>query len=300
MNSFHPQSISSSNQKRKSHDPMMVTCERTKFMATYHRQNFSMPDSVIFYIAKNPKTAELYLKMVKTCKYFFIKNEIIVVNRLDDILGKWRVNEKPHDFTKYNCKYWITDEIYASSSRLGFSPIIQKFYQCDVKDLFIYSQIISFNDLSLIISSAEKICLNNVTVKKCDSDIPLEDIIAIAVKAKVISDTKPTIAPKTMKELTKLANFTKLDSCTLHDLSAVFDIDTFYSYMKKNLHTKLYLTFDPQISNAFKNRLEIIVDEILETKQFNYKPPFINFYGLDWQKCRKLYQIYKSLMFVVV
>uniref|UniRef100_A0A914QUP1 Uncharacterized protein n=1 Tax=Panagrolaimus davidi TaxID=227884 RepID=A0A914QUP1_9BILA len=273
---------------------MMVTCKRAKFMEIYYRQNFSMPDSVIFYIAKNPKNAELYLKMVKTCKYFFIKNEIIVVNRLDDFLGKWRVNEKPHDFTKYNCKYWITNEITVSARGLGFSPIIPKLYRCDVKRLRLSFQVVSFTDLSILISSAEKICLNNVVVKKCDSDIPLEDIVAIAVNAKYVDVREPTITPKTMIELTKLSHFLKLDAFTLYDLSEVLDIDAFYSYMKKNTHTKFFLDFDEQISDAFKNRLKTIVDEILESKQFNYKPPFISFIGLDMQKYRKLRQIYYS------
>uniref|UniRef100_A0A914PH50 Uncharacterized protein n=1 Tax=Panagrolaimus davidi TaxID=227884 RepID=A0A914PH50_9BILA len=287
--------MDSSNKKRKAQNSMMIYFIRAKFMAKYYQQNFSIPDSIIFYIAKNPKTPALYLKMVKTCKYVFIKNEIIVVNRLDDILGKWRVNENPHDFTKYSCKYWITDEITVSSGRLGFLPIIQKFYQCDVKDLFIYSQVISFNDLSLLISSAEKICLNNVIVKHANSsDVPLEDIIAIAVNAKEISVREPTISPKTMIKLTKLSHFFKIDKFVLNNLCEVFDIDAFYSYMKKNTHTKFFLKFDEQISDAFKNRLELIVDEILETKHFNFKSPVIDFYGIDIQKYGKLCRIHYS------
>uniref|UniRef100_A0A914PVE4 Uncharacterized protein n=1 Tax=Panagrolaimus davidi TaxID=227884 RepID=A0A914PVE4_9BILA len=298
MDSSHPQRISSSNQKRKAQDSIMVACKRAKFMAKYYRQNFSMPDSIIFYIAKNPKTAELYLKMVKTCKYFFIKNEIIVIDNLDTFLGKWRVNGKPLDFTKYNCKYWISDEIRASTggfvNKNIFLPIIPKLYQCDVKSLSLFYQIISYHDLSLLISSAEKIYLDNVIVKKCDSVIPLEDIVAMAVNAKYIDVIKPTITSKTMKELTKLSHFLKLGYFNLLNLSDVFDIDAFYSYMKKNTHTTFFLKFDEQISDAFKNRLERIIDEILETKQFNYEPPLIRFSGIDIQKYRKLYQIYYS------
>uniref|UniRef100_A0A914P8A9 Uncharacterized protein n=1 Tax=Panagrolaimus davidi TaxID=227884 RepID=A0A914P8A9_9BILA len=298
MDSFIPACATSSKPKREAQDSIMVTCKRTKFMETYHRQNFSMPDSIIFYVAKNPKTAALYLKMVKTCKYFFVKNPIIVIDRLVTYRGKWRVNEKPFDLTKYKCKYWITTKIYASAyesvDKNIFSPIIQKLYRCDAKSLSLHSQVVSFNDLSLLISSAEKIYLNNVIVKKCDSIIQLENIIAIAVNAKSVAVSEPTITPKTMKELSKLPNFTKLDILALYNLSEVFDIDTFYGYMKKNQHTKIYITFDGQISDAFKNRLETIVDEILETEQFNYKPPVINFTGLDFEKYVKLCRIYHS------
>uniref|UniRef100_A0A914QQ73 Uncharacterized protein n=1 Tax=Panagrolaimus davidi TaxID=227884 RepID=A0A914QQ73_9BILA len=299
MDSSNPACATSSNRKRKAQDSTMVISKRARFYAKYYQQNFSMPDSIIFYVAKNPRTAELYLKMVKTCKYFFIKNPIIIIPYLDAYGGKWRVYEKPFDLTKYNCKYWITDGIYADGFKCGnqniFSSIISKLYRCDVKCLILYSQIISYQDLSLLISSAEKIDLNNVIVKHADSSVvQLEDIVAVAIKAKEIFDNKPTITPKTMKELTKLPNFTKLDYFTFCNVSEVFDIDAFYSYMKKNQHTKIYIRFDEQISDAFKNRLEIIVDEILETQHINYKPPFINFAEINIQKYEKLCQIYYS------
>uniref|UniRef100_A0A914QL11 Uncharacterized protein n=1 Tax=Panagrolaimus davidi TaxID=227884 RepID=A0A914QL11_9BILA len=274
----------------------MIICKRARFYAKYYQQNFSMPDSIIFYIAKNPKTAELYLKMVKTCKYFFVKNSIIIIPNLNTDGEEWRCGRVSLNFTKYNCKYWITDEISASArglvNRNIFLPITPKIYRCDAKSLYLHSQVVSFNDISLLISSAEKISLYNVIVKECDSVIPVEDIIAIAVKAKNISVNESKITSKTMKELTKLSHFLKLDNLDLYNLSEVFDIDAFYSYMKKNLHTKFFLTFDEQISERYMNRLKTIVDEILETKQFNYKPPGINFTGLE--EFGKLFGIYCS------
>uniref|UniRef100_A0A914R1I3 Uncharacterized protein n=1 Tax=Panagrolaimus davidi TaxID=227884 RepID=A0A914R1I3_9BILA len=299
MDSSHLQRITSSNRKRKAEDTVMVISKRTKFNTTYRRQNFSVPDSVIFYVAKNPKTAELYLKMVKTCKYFFVKNPIIIVPNLYASGGKWSSDHLPLNLTKYNCKYWITNRIYASNrglvNRNIFSPVIPKLYRCDVKHLSLFHQIIYFDDLSLLISSAERIRFFDVVVKHADSsDVPLEDIVAVATKAKEISADKPTITPKTMKELTKLPNFTKLDYFALHDPSEVFNIDEFYGYMKKNFHTQFLLSYDEQISDAFKNRLETIIDEILETQQFSYKPPVIRFSGLDIQKYRKLYRIHFS------
>uniref|UniRef100_A0A914QRH0 Uncharacterized protein n=1 Tax=Panagrolaimus davidi TaxID=227884 RepID=A0A914QRH0_9BILA len=291
--------ITSRNRKRKSKNSMIVSCKRAKFMAKYQRQNFSIPDSVIFYIAKNPKTAELYLKMVKTCKYFFVKNPIIIIPVLHANCGKWRSGYLPLNLTKYDSRYWITDSIYASAFEFVdkniFSPIIPKLYQCDAESLFFSDQIISYHDLSLLISSAELISFTNVVVKYADcSDVPLEDILAIAANAKYVSATKPTITSKTMKELTKLPNFMKLVYFTLYNLSEVFDIDEFYGYMKKISHTKFFLAFDEQISEGYMNRLETIVDEILETVQFNYKPPVINFTALHREKFEQLRQICNS------
>uniref|UniRef100_A0A914PSI1 Uncharacterized protein n=1 Tax=Panagrolaimus davidi TaxID=227884 RepID=A0A914PSI1_9BILA len=299
MDSSKPVCATYLSRKCKDEDSKMVISKRARFHAKYYQQNFSMPDSIIFYVAKNPKTAELYLKMVKTCKYFFVKNPIIIIPNLFTYGGKWSNGPVTLNFTKYNCKYWITDEICASApglvNRIIFSPIIPKLHRCDAKSLSLSHQIISYHDLSFIISSAERIRFNNVVVKHADgSDVPLEDIVAIAVKVYEISDTKPTIAQKTMKELSKLSHFLKLDDFTLDNVSEAFDINAFYSYMKKNRHTKFYISFFPQPSDAFKNRLETIVDEILETKRFNYKPPVIYFTGLDFEKYRKLCQIYHS------
>uniref|UniRef100_A0A914QEC7 Uncharacterized protein n=1 Tax=Panagrolaimus davidi TaxID=227884 RepID=A0A914QEC7_9BILA len=290
VDSSHPQRISSSNPKREAQGSMM---------AKYHQQNFSIPDSVIYYIAKNPKTAALYLKMVKTCKYFFITKPILVFYFLDTFGGKWRVNVKPLDITKYDCEYWITDVIEVSASEFVdeniLLPIIPKLYQCDSESLSLSDQIISFNDLSLIISSAEEIDLYYVDVKHSDSsDIPLEDIIATAINAKYVYVYRPTITPKTMKQLLQIPHFATLDHFGLYGLSEVFDVDAFYSYMKKNLHTEFYLDFDDQITDAFMNQLETIVDEILQTEQFNYKPPVIYFTGLDIQKYEKLRRICDS------
>uniref|UniRef100_A0AC35FK84 Uncharacterized protein n=1 Tax=Panagrolaimus sp. PS1159 TaxID=55785 RepID=A0AC35FK84_9BILA len=299
MDSSNPACATCFNRKRKAEDSVMVVSKRAKFMTKYYQQNFSMPDSVIFYIAKNPKTPELYLKMVKTCKYFFVKNPIIILSNLYAYGGKWRVKGKQLDLIKYNCKYWITDKIYASAyecvDKNIFSPIIPKLYQCDAKSLFLHSQVVSFNDLSLIISSAKEIDLYNVVVKLADSsDVPLEDIVAIAVNAKVVSADKPTIISKTMKELSKLPNFKKLHNLVLYNLAEVFDINEFYGYMKRNQHTKFNISFNLQISDAFKNRLETIIDEILVTQQFIYKPPVISFTGLDREKFEKLCQICDS------
>uniref|UniRef100_A0A914Q2Y0 Uncharacterized protein n=1 Tax=Panagrolaimus davidi TaxID=227884 RepID=A0A914Q2Y0_9BILA len=299
MDSSNPASATYLNPKLKAQDSMMVIFKRTKFMAKYYQQNFSIPDSVIFYVAKNPKTAKLYLKMVKTCKYFFIKNTIIIIPYLNTDGGKWRSDHFSLNFTKYNCKYWITDNIYASASEFVdkniFSPIIPKLYQCDSESLFLSDQIISFDDLSLVISCAERIRFNNVVVKHAESsDVPLEDIVAIAINAKFVTVIKPTITSKTMKELTKLPHFTKLNNLHLFNLSEVFNIDVFCGYMKKNRHTRFYISFDPEISEAFKNRLETIVDEILETKQFDYKPPVIGFIGIDYQKHENLRHIHFS------
>uniref|UniRef100_A0AC34FM67 Uncharacterized protein n=1 Tax=Panagrolaimus sp. ES5 TaxID=591445 RepID=A0AC34FM67_9BILA len=48
------------------------------------KQYFNLPESVMYYIAMNPSTPEVYLKLIQSCKYFFEKNPILVVADIYD------------------------------------------------------------------------------------------------------------------------------------------------------------------------------------------------------------------------
>uniref|UniRef100_A0A914Q512 Uncharacterized protein n=1 Tax=Panagrolaimus davidi TaxID=227884 RepID=A0A914Q512_9BILA len=92
--------------------------------------------------------------------------------------------------------------------------------------------------------------------------------------------SSPTnITFKTVKELLKLPHFLTLDSFHISDIPDKFDIESFYIYMKKNKQTKVYLNFDDSISEAYKIRLEDIIQEIIATEKHDYAPPFIMFLG---------------------
>uniref|UniRef100_A0A914PJX3 Uncharacterized protein n=1 Tax=Panagrolaimus davidi TaxID=227884 RepID=A0A914PJX3_9BILA len=175
------------------------------------------------------------------------------------------------------------------------SSIIPKLYKCDPKYLFIYNQNIFFHDLSLLFESAEKIYFTDVCVKNDDGSIvSVEKIVEIAVKAKSFTFRGGSITSKTMKELLKIPNFLKLDEFYMYHISEDFDLETFYNYMKKNKTTKFWFYFENQISEAYKNRIETIIDEIITTKKFDYKPPVLAFNGDDHEKFEILRNIYFS------
>uniref|UniRef100_A0A914QDA9 Uncharacterized protein n=1 Tax=Panagrolaimus davidi TaxID=227884 RepID=A0A914QDA9_9BILA len=67
-----------------------------------------------------------------------------------------------------------------------------------------------------------------------------------------------------------------------------FDIESFYAYMKKNKSTVIRFYFDNGISNAFKARIETIIDEIIATRNHDFKVPFIYFEGLVEEKRQKM------------
>uniref|UniRef100_A0A914P5H1 Uncharacterized protein n=1 Tax=Panagrolaimus davidi TaxID=227884 RepID=A0A914P5H1_9BILA len=173
--------------------------KRDQFYSTCFRQNFSLPNNIIYYISKNLKSAKLHQKMIRSCKYFFIKNPIIVINSKlyfhDE--NQWEVELKLYDISKVTYKFWITDYLFIGPQYLKInqtmdknivSPIIPKLYKSAPKYLTLCNQNIFFHDLSFFILSAEKICFTDVCVKNDDdSNVAVENIVEIAVKAKRIT-----------------------------------------------------------------------------------------------------------------
>uniref|UniRef100_A0A914QT93 Uncharacterized protein n=1 Tax=Panagrolaimus davidi TaxID=227884 RepID=A0A914QT93_9BILA len=264
-----------------------IPSRRAQFFAKYFRQNFSLPDSILHHIAKNPKTWKLYQKMIRTCKYFFVKNPILVIRCLSHNKGdEWSADQLLIDLNKLKCKFWVTEEISVfpvveDYNQNVLSSIIPKLYKCDVIFLNLTGQTISYCDLSFVISDAEKINFEDVTLKDENGEIlPLEKLIEASIKAQRIRIIRPTMTSKTFNELTKIPHFANLDSLTLYDLHEDFDIEAFYVYMKKNRRTKFELCFDKSISDGYKARVEEIIDEIKSTKVFDYLPPLVYVYML--------------------
>uniref|UniRef100_A0A914NZN3 Uncharacterized protein n=1 Tax=Panagrolaimus davidi TaxID=227884 RepID=A0A914NZN3_9BILA len=75
----------------------------------------------------------------------------------------------------------------------------------------------------------------------------------------------------------------------MRTLSEDFDIDTFYSFIKKN-NTRISLCFSHTISEAYKNHLEAIIDEIIEAKNHAY----IYFHGLEDTKNNKMWDLFNK------
>uniref|UniRef100_A0A914QA01 Uncharacterized protein n=1 Tax=Panagrolaimus davidi TaxID=227884 RepID=A0A914QA01_9BILA len=188
------------------------------------------------------------------------------------------------------------------------SSIIPQIYRCDAIFLHLYGQILSYNEFLFLSKNVEVLHLdfsgthenkNGTIVKNEDSTIvPLEKLVKTLVKLKqIMGDIDPSrscITLNTVKELLEIPYFLKLYEFVFADLPEVFDIDTFFIYLKTNRHTKFHLHFAASISEEYKIRLEKIVDEILQTKYDDFKPPLINFDGLAAEKYRKIRDLYYS------
>uniref|UniRef100_A0A914NZ64 Uncharacterized protein n=1 Tax=Panagrolaimus davidi TaxID=227884 RepID=A0A914NZ64_9BILA len=182
-----------SNRKRKAaqEELSIVLSKKARFYSSFFRQSFSLPNTIILYICKNPKSAAIYQKLIKTCKFFFTKNPVLIIQSLWYSNDRWEVCNKLFGFKNLTCKLWITEELFVDlyeakcAPRSILSSIIPQIFRCDVQNLTIMNQDIALNDLSLLLSSAEYIAFVDVIVKdENNSVVGVENIIEAAKNAK--------------------------------------------------------------------------------------------------------------------
>uniref|UniRef100_A0AC35FXP3 Uncharacterized protein n=1 Tax=Panagrolaimus sp. PS1159 TaxID=55785 RepID=A0AC35FXP3_9BILA len=171
-------------------------------------------------------------------------------------------------------------------------------YRCDATKLILYGQILSYNEFLFFSRNVEILHLDysrvknpNVTVATNPEStiVPLEKLVKTLVKLKkIMGKNNPThsfITKNTARELSENPNFSNIYEMTL------------YRIPEKNKYTKFQLHFAGSISEEHKVRLEKIVDEILQTKYHDYKPPLITFDGLAAEKLCKLQDLFNDIRF---
>uniref|UniRef100_A0A914PQV0 Uncharacterized protein n=1 Tax=Panagrolaimus davidi TaxID=227884 RepID=A0A914PQV0_9BILA len=275
-----------------------------EIIAPIKRQNWLFRDSLINYITKSPSNSKAWQKLIQSCKYFFAKNPVFVFDKLEYKSKKWMVSlnetKKRIDFTKILIKLWITDKFDISNDfnpPINVSLIIPKLYKVDAKYLRLVNVVISFKDFSFLSSNVLIIVLRENVIKDSDDSIvPLEKLIAILPKIKIIDvydkiHHSSCITKNTVKDVLKIPQFSKIDRFELFHIKETFDIETFFTYLKKNKHAKFELGFSFLISEDYDNRIEAIVDEIIETEEHDYKIPKIYFVRMNIEKQRKLLTI---------
>jgi hypothetical protein len=275
-------------------DALAIAERKSLFYETYRNQDFAIPGSLMHYIAKNPLSPKVYQKLIKTCKFFFVKNPVLVLSNLYYAKNGWVTwsngNRTKVDLKNGLEKYWVADYFGACSSRVSVaSSIVPRISRCNIQRLSLATQIISYNDLMILPKDVEDLTMNKVFVKNdVTFFVTMDKIFDLFPKVKrffyTCTQRTPDMVNETFGKFLKNPNFLALDVFTCCRVSDNFDIEAFYSYMESNNHTKINLKFADNISVALKNRLEQIVDEIISTQNHGYKPPFLGFHGLAQQK----------------
>jgi hypothetical protein len=268
---------------------------RVQFLSTYYRrQSFAFPDPIMEYIAKNPQFAEDYQKLIESCKYFFIKNPILVIRDLRYNSGEgWEMRSsisdgwKKIDINKLSSRVWITDSLdvnaTTSDDRYVLHLMVPKIDECQAERLKLVKQDIFYEELDFLGTFAKYVYLKGSVVEyQNGKNVELEKIVQMCPKArKIIFPSDSVISAKTVKELLNLPHFSRLNSFKIFNVPEDFDIESFFAFIKTNNHTRIRLEFAETISEDYKARLDAVITEIFETEEHDYKLPWIDYPGID-------------------
>uniref|UniRef100_A0A914Q8Q5 Uncharacterized protein n=1 Tax=Panagrolaimus davidi TaxID=227884 RepID=A0A914Q8Q5_9BILA len=296
----------SPNSKRKAENgSVVIPPKRTRFLKNYYRQNFSLPNTVMFYIATN-SNPKVYEKMIQTCKYFFVKYPRLVVHGLTfNKKFKWHTwnNQKRVHFRgAISNKIWVVDEIdvdFDNYYRYVLSSFISNIIQCDIKKLRIDNQNIYYCEFLFLSKNVEECSIFDCGVADDDGTIVmLENFLKALPKVTSFRLTFnlafPNITSKTVQEMVKLSHFSNLTRFSLSKVPDIFDMESFYVYIKGNEKTKIWLSFDNLASEDYKNRLQAIINENVETENHHYRVPMIKFPGQNQSTYDRLHELYSK------
>uniref|UniRef100_A0AC34FDB9 Uncharacterized protein n=1 Tax=Panagrolaimus sp. ES5 TaxID=591445 RepID=A0AC34FDB9_9BILA len=265
------------------------------------RQVFSLPASIMYYVAKNPPSSEVYQKMIQSCKYFFIKNPSIVLRCLhfSDKDG-WRTCVKKRclgpmenqnyrkidlELDKIQSKIWVLCKLKIDSLNSTIaSSAISKLYNRQFIEFKSFNQKIPFNEFLFISQSIEKLNFMKSTVYyQNGNEVPFEIIVSNLPQLKKIYFKRLDSLyddSKTVAELVKIPHFKNLKCISLTEIFESFDIDLFVKYLKQNTKTTIGLKFNDALSDGYKEKLQAFTDEVLEAEMPRaYLPPSIIFDG---------------------
>uniref|UniRef100_A0A914P6L9 Uncharacterized protein n=1 Tax=Panagrolaimus davidi TaxID=227884 RepID=A0A914P6L9_9BILA len=268
----------------------VIPAKRLRFIAPNHRYDFDFPDSVIYYVAKNPTSAKLYKKLTEACRYFFWKNPILLIDYLF-----YKNNEMKADFSESEyeiClknvpyKFWVSgycligSDVNSVYEKELVSSFLPRIYRCQIEQLTLRNQKLTIDEFLFLAAKTGRVCFTDLTVVNRDGkEIAFEKLVELIPEARSLDhyfkDNDKTVTAKTVEELLKLPSLQNFNVFRLFNVPEAFDVETFFAHIKAKI----------------QGRLEAIVDELIEAETFDYIPPFISYPEMDDEKCLELSEV---------
>uniref|UniRef100_A0A914QVX5 Uncharacterized protein n=1 Tax=Panagrolaimus davidi TaxID=227884 RepID=A0A914QVX5_9BILA len=270
------------------------------------KQDWGYPESMIHYIAKNPSSVNVYQKIIQSCKYFFEKNPVLVASKLvaceENFEGDICLNKTDEcrknkgkccvkiDIAKDARKIWLLEGLQiGGGTKISISVLCSQLYRCEINCLEIWNKEIMFDDLKLLTSSAKKITLCRSSVKYNDGKpVMLDKIIESSSNGTEFffeynNDDVSMVNVSTLKNIMKLKNLKMLERFNLVNLPELVSIEDISAFFK---HAMVAFGFNENISENYKNQLDSLVDEIIESEVRNH---IIEYHGQDEEKLAVLF-----------
>uniref|UniRef100_A0A914QK10 Uncharacterized protein n=1 Tax=Panagrolaimus davidi TaxID=227884 RepID=A0A914QK10_9BILA len=267
------------------------------------KQAFSLPDSFIHYIAKNPLTPNIYNKLIRTCKYFFETNPIIVIDRMHDgtkiCANDPKTCEKNDekccrdiDMKQMKCKLWITNFLTLCGINMSaFVPLFhQKVICCENTHLSILRTSLVFDDLKILASKFKSVCIYEVLITYHNGTMVMLDKIIGAIPSLEkfeywFKDENVVATSLTLKKIIKLKNLGSLQRFELNNIPEIFDTKDLLLFFKAYKNTEIDLDFFGNLSQEYKGQLDSLIDILIKLKVPNH---IIEYDGQDQEKLEVL------------
>uniref|UniRef100_A0A914Q7T0 Uncharacterized protein n=1 Tax=Panagrolaimus davidi TaxID=227884 RepID=A0A914Q7T0_9BILA len=252
------------------------------------QQKWSLPNSMILYIAKNPSSSKVYQKLVQTCKFFFEKNPILIMANFDALENGTKCHITHNelrdcidnnyecciniDLNKLSTKIWITRDILIHTHiQNGIATILQKNFRFEILCLCVYDNDIVFDDLKVLVSFARSVYLFENSIKYKNGTTVMFDKILECLSTNIeffsfqFRKDVSMVNASTIKNILKLQNLENLESFYLYECPDTLSIEDLSAFIKKFEYTKIFLHFASNISEEYKEQLDFLIDEIIES-----------------------------------
>uniref|UniRef100_A0A914XYV4 Uncharacterized protein n=1 Tax=Panagrolaimus superbus TaxID=310955 RepID=A0A914XYV4_9BILA len=247
-------------------------------------------------MAKNPSTSKCYSKLIRSCKYFFEKNPVVVAA---DLYCETKIcsnkdcdgDEKcciSIDINKVTSKIWLTAGLILNCEHVSnyASLLYQKLYRYEMVRLDLCNQHIIYDEFKHLASCAKSILLINVQITYNDgSVVTLETILGSIPNVENFQyhseDNRAVITSSTFANILKLKNLNDLNSFHLSNIVETVTVKSLSMFLENHKGTKIYLEFDDSISEEYKLQLDSLVNTVIECETAQH---FIVYDGQDDDK----------------
>uniref|UniRef100_A0AC35GK71 Uncharacterized protein n=1 Tax=Panagrolaimus sp. PS1159 TaxID=55785 RepID=A0AC35GK71_9BILA len=298
----------------KSDVPKLFFPNPTQFRESCLPQEFSFRKPIMEYIWKNPSTPKVYQKLIQCCKTFFIKNPILVIEYLEYNYDGWKYCKRKdcskcflqyfhggHDMEKLDtdkllCDIWLSKKLYVTTyGNLGriASNVIPKISRYDVVYLVLGNELLYFDELKFFSKGVKECSLHWNLVKYSNGEeVPLENIIRLFTNSKKVfmnfSSRSQNAACRSYDDFIDACS--TIENVGFYLIPRDFDVPKFYQHLKKSKNRCSFSIF----SGDYVSRLREVIDEILQTANFEFVPPVIDYIVRDEQKLQRMRKIQET------
>uniref|UniRef100_A0AC34F727 F-box domain-containing protein n=1 Tax=Panagrolaimus sp. ES5 TaxID=591445 RepID=A0AC34F727_9BILA len=223
----------------------------------YSIQNFSLPNTIIYYILKNSNYINLQ-KLHMSCKYFFAKKSTPICYNFEYYCSldaaecqtsyidqSIKLNTPVKNLDKLK-NFYIANSLKLYPQNQGIHSLIRRFNRCEPKHIRIKKQSLTEKEFEYLVGHGNVETLSLKKVKICDTNgdlIPLENLMAKIPKIRELRLDYTRVTSETSKILCQLPFEDKMKLIKIFRINNLLKLDEFFVFINNIVHLKARLDF---------------------------------------------------------